>query len=281
MFTTIRLLIKACKSLNIEYEFLHPNKNVLKVNLEHPLLFVNGSTPFLTAPILKILKDKDYCYHLFKNVIPMPKTSAYIDPDVLYHKPYMIYHSIPEILAAIQESFPLPVIVKKNSGSCGKNVFLCQDMRTVQQSMEIIFNHHDMNYDSVALVQEYIEIKAEYRAIFLDESLVLLYEKNIEFAQFTGNLSPLHWEGAKALHIVDAEIIAMLENFVKPIFSVLQIGYGGFDIALDKSGKLWLIEINSNPNYGIFIRDNSEAIVVGVFEKMLMSLMSSCSGRKN
>jgi glutathione synthase/RimK-type ligase-like ATP-grasp enzyme len=125
----------------------------------------------------------------------------------------------------------------------------------------------------VALAQEAIQIEREYRAIFLNQALVLLYEKNIKNATFTGNLSPLHWEGAQAIHIKDRDLINQMEDFIKPVFERFPISYGGFDIAVDKSGKLWLIEINSNPNYGIFIRDNSEHLVVEVFEKLLRSLM--------
>lgn len=274
MFTNIRLLLEACKSLNLDYEMVHPNRNVIQVNLDKPYLFVNGFTPLLTGSMMKIVKDKDYTYHLLKDRVAMPRTSAYVDPQVSTYKNYAICKSIPEIRADIEDRFTLPTIVKKNTGSCGMNVFLCQESSQIEASLYHIFNRNNKDYDYVALAQEAIQIDTEYRAIFLNQGLILLYEKNIKNAIFTGNLSPLHWEGAQAIYIQDRDLMSQMEDFIKPVFERLPINYGGFDIARDKSGKLWLIEINSNPNYGIFIRDNSEQLVVEVFEKLLKSLMA-------
>jgi glutathione synthase/RimK-type ligase-like ATP-grasp enzyme len=61
---------------------------------------------------------------------------------------------------------------------------------------------------------------------------------------------------------------------VKPIFKEISVNYGGLDIALDKNGNYWLIEINSSSGFDIFIRDNSEAVIVEMFKKMLKSFGS-------
>ncbi|MBC1241401.1 YheC/YheD family protein, partial [Nostoc sp. 2RC] len=129
-------------------------------------------------------------------------------------------------------------------------------------------------YDYIALAQEFINIKSEYRAIFLNQELVLLYEKDISNANFTGNLSPLHWDGAKAQHISDAQILSEINNFARPIFEELDLDYCGLDIVLDEDNQYWLIEINSHPNYTIFTRDNGKEHVLKVFEKMLTNLAS-------
>ena len=125
----------------------------------------------------------------------------------------------------------------------------------------------------MALAQEYIEIAHEYRAIFCKEKLVLLYEKDKSQAEFAGNLSPLHWEGAKAQHIINPNLMSEIEDFVKPVFAEMAINYAGFDIALDKKGQYWLIEINSTPNYDIFMRDNDRQIVVTMFKGILETLI--------
>ncbi|MCC3465308.1 MAG: alpha-L-glutamate ligase, partial [Microcoleus sp. PH2017_06_SFM_O_A] len=135
-----------------------------------------------------------------------------------------------------------------------------------------VFNVNSKDYDYVCLAQEYIDIRHEYRAVFFNHKLVLLYEKDKSDAKFAGNLSPLHWEGAKAKHITDSEIISEIENFVRPVFEEIRINYGGFDIALDTNGKYWLIEINSSPNFEIFVRDNHRRIAVKMFKDMLESL---------
>lgn len=275
MLPNIRLLLEACKSLNLDYEIVHPNENVIQVNLDKPYFFVHGQTPMLTGDIERILQDKDYTYHILKDKRLMPKTSSYVDPYHPNYKNHVTYKTIPEIVSDIKDTFNLPVIIKRNTGTHGVNVFLCNQTSEIEKSLDKIFDMHNKDYDRVSLAQQAIDIEIEYRAIFLNQSLVLLYEKNIKTANFVGNLSPLHWEGARAIHIVDPDIISRIEKFAQPVFEVLPIVYGGFDIALDKSGKLWLIEINSKPAYRIFIRDNPERLVVEVFEKVLQSLMKS------
>jgi glutathione synthase/RimK-type ligase-like ATP-grasp enzyme len=148
---------------------------------------------------------------------------------------------------------------------------LCESREQVQESLEIIFNVNSKDYDYVALAQEYIEIAHEYRAVFYQGKLVLLYEKDKSQAAFAGNLSPLHWEGATAKHIIDQNLMSEIEDFVKPVFAEIRINYAGFDVALDRKGQCWLIEINSSPNYDIFVRDNDRQIVVTMFKGILES----------
>ena len=52
----------------------------------------------------------------------------------------------------------------------------------------------------------------------------------------------------------------------------MAINYAGLDIALDKNGSYWLIEINSSPHYDIFVRDNGQ-IVVKMFKGILDNLI--------
>ena len=110
-----------------------------------------------------------------------------------------------------------------------------------------------------------------FRSVFFNQKLVLLYEKDKSEAKFAGNLSPLHWEGAKAKHITDLELISEIENFVRPVFEEVMINYAGFDIAIDRNGEYWLIEINSSPNFEIFVRDNHRRIAVEMFKDILES----------
>ncbi|MEK0192147.1 YheC/YheD family protein [Microcoleus anatoxicus] len=44
-------------------------------------------------------------------------------------------------------------------------------------------------------------------------------------------------------------------------------------MAIDQKGDYWLIEINSSPNYDIFVRDNDRQIVVTMFKGILESLV--------
>jgi glutathione synthase/RimK-type ligase-like ATP-grasp enzyme len=314
MLTNIEILLAACRELNIPYEILHHSQNLIKIKYGgEDYFFVNYMMPFNSASVAQILKDKEYTYQILNGKINTPKTLSFVSPhcDDKYKK-YLSFQKIEEMVLEVNQNFALPVILKRNRGSGGNNVFLCESREQIQAALENIFNVNSKDYDYVALAQEYIEIEHEYRAVFCKEKLVLLYEKDKSEAEFAGNLSPLHWEGATAKHIRDLRtptketgflyentslqpadllknpvseppcvspniasrnLMSEIEAFVKPVFAEITINYGGFDIAVDKNGKYWLIEINSSPNYDIFVRDNDRQIVVTMFKDILASLI--------
>ena len=275
MLTNISLVLEACRELNIPYEILHPSQNLIRIRHGgEDYFFVNYMTAFDRGSLAQIFKDKEYTYQLLKAHINTPKTLSFVSPhcEDKYQK-YLSFPDIESIVLEVNKNFAFPVIIKRNRGSGGNNVFLCESGEQIKAALEIIFNVNSKDYDYVALAQEYIEITREYRAIFCKEKLVLLYEKDKSQAEFAGNLSPLHWEGAKAQHITNSRVIAEIEDFVRPVFAEMAIDYAGFDIALDTKGAYWLIEINSSPNYDIFVRDNDRQIVVTMFKEILESLV--------
>ena len=275
MLTNISLVLEACRELNIPYEILHPSQNLIRIRHGgEDYFFVNYMTAFDSGSLAQIFKDKEYTYQLLKAHINTPKTLSFVSPhcEDKYQK-YLSFPDIESIVLEVNKNFAFPVIIKRNRGSGGNNVFLCESGEQIKAALEIIFNVNSKDYDYVALAQEYIEITREYRAIFCKEKLVLLYEKDKSQAEFAGNLSPLHWEGAKARHITNSRVIAEIEDFVRPVFAEMAIDYAGFDIALDTKGAYWLIEINSSPNYDIFVRDNDRQIVVTMFKGILESLI--------
>jgi len=274
MLTNVRLTIKACEQLNLKYEILHHHQNILRVKIKDQYhFFVNYTTPLLSQATSQILRDKDFTYHILKNVINMPRHQDFLSPfcDQKYQQ-YLKYQSIEEIKDKILELFTFPLIIKRNRGSGGNNVFLCQDQEQINLALGQIFNINHKNYDYVALAQDYIKIKKEYRVVCLNRNVILAYEKSKENAQFTGNLSPLHWEGSQAILITDQNLLKKISDFIAPVFDELSLKYGGFDVVIDEGDQWWLIEINSHPNFDIFIRDNDENIIVDLFKKLLLSL---------
>ncbi|MEA5622460.1 ATP-grasp domain-containing protein [Nostoc sp. UHCC 0251] len=277
MLDNVSLLLQACENLNINYEIIHPTQNLIKIKLNSKLhYFCNYSTPLINQAVAQIIKDKEYTYHILKQKIKLPRTVGFLSPFCdLQYKIYLKFPSLKDIILEIKDKFETPIIVKRNSGSGGHNVFLCQNQDEIENALKEIFNINEKKYDYVAIAQEFIHIKSEYRAVFLNKELVLLYEKDKNNAKFLGNLSPLHWDGAKAKYINDPQILSEIANFAKPIFDELDLDYAGLDIVLDRDNQYWLIEVNSSPNYTIFTRDNGEEPVLKIFEKMLISLASN------
>ncbi len=271
MLTNISLVLEACQQLNITYEILTPNQNLIRVqHCGQDYYFVNYTTPFNSAPTVEIFKDKEYTYQLLKGKIRTPQTVGFLSPfcDEKYRQ-YLTLQDCTQIAIEVTKIFTIPLIIKRNRGAAGNNVFLCETHEQIQTAIETVFNINSKKYDYICLAQEYIDIRHEYRAVFFNKKLVLLYEKDKSDARFMGNLSPLHWEGATAKHIKDSQIISEVESFVQPVFAEIHVTYGGFDIAIDQNGDYWLIEINSSPNYDIFVRDNDRQIVVTMFKHIL------------
>lgn len=272
-----RCLIEACKRLSIPYSFVADDESFLQLNVGAKRYYFPGSsTPFNEGATIKICRDKEFSYKLLKDVIAMPKTMGFVDPEgPEQYRGYVRVDSAEGIVEKICAEFSFPVIVKRNSGSQGKHVFLCKTRSEVEAAVQKVFEkeaEQPSKYDHVVLAQEYIEAKKEYRAVIFEENIILLYEKDISGAVFNGNLSPLHWENSKALNITDPKIIERLQVFTAPIYPFLDLRYGGLDIIEDASGNLTLVELNSKPGFGRFAQDNGSEPLVKMYEKILRSL---------
>ncbi|MBP6257266.1 hypothetical protein KA405_06340 [Patescibacteria group bacterium] len=119
----------------------------------------------------------------------MPHTQWVYDPDGSSDKK----KSYQELINDIEESFSYPVIVKMNKGTMGKHIYKCNTSSEVETALRSVFTR-DKNYDFMALVQDYISIETEYRVVVYNNIISFVYHKDNNEAEFTGNLSPLHFE---------------------------------------------------------------------------------------
>ncbi|OSM04190.1 putative RimK domain-containing protein ATP-grasp [Magnetofaba australis IT-1] len=172
----------------------------------------------------------------------------------------------------MERQFPYPFIVKKNRGASGDKVFLVRDRRQLESSLMAIFNPADAGSDYLCLAQERIDIVQEYRAVFVDGELVLCYRKALDDAAYAGNLSPLHWSGARAIVEEDAATVARIGAFCRPLFETLMIPFCGLDIALARSGELVLIETNASPGFDKVMDDCGMEPVKRVYLQILAHL---------
>lgn len=272
-----KCLVEACKRLDIPNSFIADDENFLQVNIgDSRYYFPGASTPFNDGSTSKICRDKEFTYKLLNGVIAMPKSMGFVDPEGPEgYRGYAHVSSHEEIIETICSEFGFPVIVKRNSGSQGQHVFLCETQEAVAEAVSKIFEkdgEEPQKYDHVALAQEYITGKKEYRAVIFEKNIILLYEKDITDATFTGNLSPLHWENSKAINVTDEKTIERLQTFTAPIYPLLDLRYGGLDIIEDASGNLSLVELNSRPGFGRFAKDNGSEPLVKMYMKILKAL---------
>jgi len=273
MIKNTECIITACENLKMKYEILDDNSNLIKIDLKNPAYFSNSSVPFNREDVVSLCLDKDFSYRVLKNVVNMPKTRSYLDPhgNEKYNN-YRKHFSSDEIITNVLNEFRLPVIIKMNKGSHGDNVFFCKTAEEISPAIGKIFDQNSKFYDYIALAQEYISIKKEYRVIIFNKKIIFAYEKNIDEGKFTGNLSPLHWENSKAILMNDDELINKLTQFISPIFTQLDLIFGGLDIVMDSDNQMWLIELNSKPGFEYFTQSNGNDEVVKMYEILLKDL---------
>jgi glutathione synthase/RimK-type ligase-like ATP-grasp enzyme len=266
-----KALKQACSELQLPYHSVGKSGVFLGVKIkEKTHYFVANHVPLNSAMTMMISEDKGHTYDLLKDVISMPQTLSFLDPHAReLFQPYITQKNLEEIAEASEAIFNYPMVIKKNTGSQGENVFKCTNREEAIAALAKIYDHHTAEYDHVALVQEYVDIEKEYRVTVLDKKIELIYQKDHSNATFVGNLSPLHWEGAKAVLMEDVQLFEQIKSFIAPIFSVLDLVYGGLDIAIDKQGKMWLFEINTGPAYDHFVQGTNQDILVNLYKKIL------------
>jgi len=274
MLQNISALLKACDALNINYETQHDTRNLISITLNgQTVIFCNWSTPFNSHSVSQLCLDKDYFYHVYRSVINFPKTHSFMSPYCSENYfPYLKAETVTDIIQMVEKDFHYPLIVKKNRGSLGRQVFVADNKKQLEGAILSIFNKQSASSDYVCLIQEKIDIAKEYRVVYFRGELCFAYEKNIEDATFDDNLSPLHWEGATAVLTRDEEILSQIDAFCQPMFKKMMIPFCGLDVAQDKQGTWWLIEANSSPGFSHIISAGEEEAVVNLYKKMLLSL---------
>ena len=274
MNRNLQCLQKACNNLKINYKIHHSSENIFELIINNKsYLFTNWSTPLNRHSNIQLNRDKDYFYTFFKDIIKMPETKSYFNPhsDPKYEK-FLEQNSIAKIITDIESNFTYPMIIKKNQGSWGTNVFKISERHKLEKALLDIYNRFSSSYDYIALAQQYLDIESEYRVVFFNGKLQFCYRKDIEEATYIGNLSPFHHEGAKAVLLTDRELLDRIQNFCSPIFEKLDISYCGIDILIDKQNIMWLLETNSSPGYDNIIRFGHESIVVELYETIIKYL---------
>ena len=262
-------LTAACTELGIPFEFIDEEHNALSIRLnEKPHLFQLNRTPFNSESVAGICKDKYHTYCLLKEYARFPKTLSFMSYHVDHrYKKYLKYHSSQEILAVVESALSYPLIIKSNSGSFGSNVFLCGSHNEAQDSIQRIFNKNSHLYDYILLAQEFIPAKEEYRLVCYKETPVLAYQRSSTPNEFNAR----YWENeaGRAVLVTQEEIIQELQEFVRPVFETLAIGFVGFDIIRSFDDALHLLELNSGPRFDHFIESNGPEQVISMYKKIL------------
>lgn len=247
-------LTQACENLSIKYQILDTNANLIQIYIDGAKkYFANCSVPLNNASAVKICIDKGFTDMILKGIVKMPESYSYFDPfsSIKRYKQFVREKSYEAIVEDITKKLKFPLVVKMNSGKMKINFYICHNEKDVLEAIKNIFNHKSKNYDYIALAQEFIEIKEEFRVTVLFEEVEFVFKK-------------------KGLKIISDEIfLNKIRDFLKPIYNIIPLQYAGIDIATDQQGNLVLIEINSAPGYREFVKKNGNFLLIKMYEKIL------------
>lgn len=223
---------------------------------------LNTHLGILTDAEWQIFRDKFYTYELFKSSGLLVDTFAYIDPLAIDHyAQFVVHQDLEEIVADIKTKLNLPLIVKRNSGTQGQNVFLCRDLAAVKKALAKIYSKRQLEYDHVALAQEYVLPKCEYRLVVFGGNLEFAYVKPHHRPEFGGVVEP------KIVN--DLELLKKMKDLVDRLNKIYPLIYAGIDVVETESGELRVIEVNGSPTYSSFIKLNGRQKVVELFRKIV------------
>ncbi len=270
----IRCLTEACKQLNVDFSFLDEEQNLVELQIHHKtFLFQSNRTPFNTEALAGLCLDKGHTWQMLHPHIRMPQTLAFMDIDVpsKYHH-YLRYTTREAIIVEIENTFTYPLVVKRNRGALGNNVFLCQDRVDVMTALDQIYNKELKGYDYVALAQEFIPAQQEYRLVCFRGEPVLLYERYAGDQLFKA----LYWEAPEGRPILveDEALIREQMAFLQPMFQRLCPGYVGVDLVRSVSGEWVLLELNSGPRVDHFIAFNGPERIIAMYARIVQRLLA-------
>lgn len=268
MESNIVCLRQACARKGLDVQEIDKEGNFIRVRMHNGYeYFQLNRTPFNAEVVYGICQDKMHTYELLHESVRMPHTASFLDwkVDQKYLK-YLTYSSEQAVIEEIERSFTYPVVVKKNRGALGENVFLCHDTEELEQALGSVFNPESKGYDYIALVQEFVSTSEEYRLVCAFGHPVLLYRRGKGGRDF--NLR--YWEQGEIAELLEDDALTrLLRQFVQPVFDVIKIGFAGFDIIRGNDGHLYLIEINASPKFDHVTESSGNEPVVEMYEQCL------------
>ena len=134
------------------------------------------------------------------------------------------------------------IIAKANAGSLGYQVSVFESPISFISFMEFA---GDMVEPSNILIQPFVESKAEdYRIIVVGKRVIAAMRRRAQGIEFRSNIS----KGGIGEKITPSK--KMKEMALKAA-KILDLDYAGVDIMKDEKGKLYIVEVNCNPQLKI------------------------------
>jgi len=270
---SLQCLEIACGNLGLACETVSEDGNVLRVTAGRQMLyFMRNKNPFNDYVAGRLAEDKGYQYQLFTQAdLPTPDTMQIFNPlaDARFDR-YKTHHSIEAIVAAVEERFAYPLVVKKYRSSLAQGVFLEEDGAGLVGRLEGLFESSGY-LDNIVLIQEFVRGE-EYRIVASREELLLAYGKESEAEEGTADLNPLHQEDGRAVKVEDGDLLERMRALTAGVAGMIDLGFYAIDLIDGKDG-FKILELNPNPFCFFYNQDNGREDFVGIYEGLLRECM--------
>ena len=242
--------------------------------------YIVGYTFELNSAVSKnISKDKYATYEILKyNGIPIIEHNIVFNPVTRsdYYKKEHI-----DTAKGLLNSYK-KIIIKANDSSCGREVYCCENEDDIEK---IIYNLFENNNNSLS-VCPFINIKYEYRAIYLYGDIIYLYKKtkpyvigngindlgflinekkikdnididiistlDLQYVPKENEKVVISWKhnlsnSAEPILIDDSDIYASkIKEIAIKVGNALNISFASIDICLTDDNEIYVMEVNSN-----------------------------------
>lgn len=196
--------------------------------------YIRSKSPLNNYAAAIICNDKyaTYCALSSEN-IPVLEHKILFNP-LMRDKKLSDFSSKKELKQYLKKHGKL--VIKDNTGTKGEGVYLCDNFLDIKRKIKQLFKKKD-----AVVILPFYNIDVEYRCIFLDGNVELIYEKHKEKGGWKHNLS----QGAKASLVTDVPLKNKLESLAKKVAEVLDVNFVSIDISRLATGELYVMEVNS------------------------------------
>ena len=247
-----RIIDDVCKEKNISYRYLSYDWiRVLEKDGKRRHI-VGCSFDINKAFSKNMASDKYAMYEMLRdNQISVLEHHMIFNPKTRYELYKDSY--IEEALNKIDELGR--IIIKANCSDSGKDVYLCKTKEKARKIIEMLF--FERNKDTLSW-QPFYNIKSEYRCVYLNGEIILVYKKERPFKIVNGEKVYTSWkfnlsQGATSRFVDESEkYYSQILDLAIKAAKTIGITFATVDIAVIDEDELRVVEINSNVCLGLF-----------------------------
>jgi|LakMenEpi03Aug12_release.lakeMendotaPanAssembly.Ray.scaffolds.fasta_scaffold228130_2 RimK family alpha-L-glutamate ligase len=261
-------IIKEGKTNNIEISQVFLSKIEILTEKETKIIYQKSDITKMLKNSIVIFRRTRKNYSsalsmvsfLLQNQIPFTDSfeSIVTNLDKSLHLPFIQSKLIPQPKSvflskrnsSLINDLKLPLIVKPSKGRHGKGVLLIKNLN----ELNTIFKKTNKNL----IIQEKIDLKKEYRIFILANKILGIVEKLPPKGSIVANY-------AAGSTFLKCDLPLNVRNEALKITKQLGIDIAGFDIAEDKNGNFFTLEVNRCPEFKAF----SEATSINVAKEII------------